>query len=207
MKQNFSFTKCVKFISNQQHTLDLTLNYLIVKVVIFPYIFSGENILSFFNSEAGVHTWHRIPPTEKRGRLHTSTVKVSILDITQENVISINRNDVEHQYTHGTGPGGQAKNKILSCVLLKHKPTNIQVRIDGRHRFQNEKLAWKILEQRILTFYKDEQQKIISADKKSQLNSGNTRIYRVKDDLVVDKISNKKCSLKSLYKGRLDLLK
>lgn len=31
--------------------------------------------------------------------------------------------DLEEQFIHGTGPGGQKVNKAHNCVLLKHIPT------------------------------------------------------------------------------------
>jgi peptide chain release factor 1 len=33
-----------------------------------------------FNNEQGVHSWHRVPPTEKKGRVHTSSITVVILE-------------------------------------------------------------------------------------------------------------------------------
>lgn len=42
-------------------------------------IVSGIGVLEILNLEAGVHRVQRVPATEKSGRLHTSTVSVSVL--------------------------------------------------------------------------------------------------------------------------------
>lgn len=36
---------------------------------------------------------------------------------------TLNELDLDEQFIHGSGPGGQAVNKAHNCVLLKHKPT------------------------------------------------------------------------------------
>ena len=42
-------------------------------------MFEGEGAADLFKNEAGGHRWQRIPPTEKRGRVQTSTVTVAVL--------------------------------------------------------------------------------------------------------------------------------
>ena len=41
---------------------------------------SGAAVRETFVHEAGGHRWQRVPPTEKRGRVHTSTVTVAVLE-------------------------------------------------------------------------------------------------------------------------------
>ena len=36
---------------------------------------------------------------------------------------SLNENDLEEQFVRGSGPGGQAVNKAMNCVVLKHIPS------------------------------------------------------------------------------------
>jgi peptide chain release factor 1 len=115
------------------------------------YVFSGSNVKKFFENEIGTHRWQRIPPTESKCRMHTSSVTVSVLDEKKELEIDINYNDVEVIYTKGSGPGGQHKNTTCSCVILKHKPTNIQVKVDGRNQHRNEDDVWKELKKRLQT--------------------------------------------------------
>ncbi len=54
--------------------------------------------------------------------------------------------DVDEQFTRGTGKGGQKMNKTSSVVQLKHLPSGIEVKVQ-RHREQskNRLSAWKLL--------------------------------------------------------------
>ena len=53
----------------------------------------------------------------------------------------IKRSDITFRHTRGKGPGGQHKNKTDSCVVAKHVPTGIEVRVDGRNQHQNKRAA------------------------------------------------------------------
>src|SRR5688572_28594658 len=41
---------------------------------------TGKGARALFEGEVGGHRWQRIPPTEKRGRVHSSTITVAVLD-------------------------------------------------------------------------------------------------------------------------------
>lgn len=47
----------------------------------------------------------------------------------------VQEKDIHEQFIYGSGPGGQNKNKVATCVLLKHEPSGIEVRY-GRERSQ-----------------------------------------------------------------------
>src|SRR3989344_633053 len=51
---------------------------------------SGKNAFGNFKYEAGVHRVQRIPETEKRGRIHTSTATVSVLPELEDIDLHIN---------------------------------------------------------------------------------------------------------------------
>lgn len=38
--------------------------------------------------------------------------------------------ELEEQFVRGSGPGGQATNKTSNCVVLKHIPTGIVVKVN-----------------------------------------------------------------------------
>lgn len=141
--------------------------------------------------------------------MHTSTVLVTLLKKEEFN-FTLKKSDVVATFTKGTGNGGQNKNKVETCVVLKHIPTNITIRIDGRSRIQNEELAWKGLELRVGEYYKSLKNKQNSDDKKNQIGIQNrankVRTYNVKNDLVKDHITNKTITIKQLYKGEIDKL-
>jgi len=73
----------------------------------------------------------RVPPTEKRGRVQTSTVTVAVLEEPSEAEVRIDARDIDMSFMRGSGAGGQHRNKTDTAVLLKHKPSGIAVRVDG----------------------------------------------------------------------------
>lgn len=42
----------------------------------------------------------------------------------------LNEDDLEEQFVRGSGPGGQATNKTSNCVVLKHIPSGIVVKVN-----------------------------------------------------------------------------
>jgi len=54
--------------------------------------------------ESGGHRWQRVPPTEKRGRVHTSTVKVAVYEVGDFSIV-FNDKDFEWYTTKDSGPG------------------------------------------------------------------------------------------------------
>ena len=41
----------------------------------------------------------------------------------------LNEDDLDEQFVRGSGPGGQATNKTSNCVVLRHIPTGIVVKV------------------------------------------------------------------------------
>ena len=41
----------------------------------------------------------------------------------------LDEEELEEQFVRGWGPGGQATNKTSNCVVLKHKPTGIVIKV------------------------------------------------------------------------------
>jgi len=112
--------------------------------------------------EAGVHRVQRVPATETKGRLHTSTASVMVLpsiqpkedtdlDVTDPTSdFYINPKDVRKDYMRASGAGGQHVNKTESAVRLTHVPTNTVVSMQvSRSRFENENRALELLRSRI----------------------------------------------------------
>lgn len=157
-----------------------------------------------FQHEGGGHRWQRVPPTENRGRCHTSTVTVAILSPSQS-AAQLNERDVEFRCTVGSGPGGQHRQKNATCVEAIHLPTGLSVRIDTRSQQRNKQIALKVLASRLS---EREGQKLHAKEndaRRAQLGTGQRgdkiRTYRTQDDRVTDHRSGRKWSLTKWMKG------
>lgn len=112
--------------------------------------------------------------------------------------------------TRGTGNGGQHKNTTDSCVVVTHISTGLKVIRDGRDQHKNKSDAIKELTKRVNNYYRTGHDEITSEERREQIGDGarsdKRRTYRVKDDLVIDHITNKTASLKDILRGKITLL-
>ena len=168
------------------------------------FLVEGDGAKKLFENEAGGHRWQTVSPTDKRSRIHTSTVTVAVLEDDRSS-FDVDNNDIEYIMTKGTGPGGQHRNKTESCVTAIHKPTGLSVRIDAKHQNKNKVLATRILIERVAEQSRQQYTKKTSSKRKAQIGSGmrgdKIRTYRSKDDRVVDHVTGEKWKLKKWMRG------
>lgn len=159
-----------------------------------------------FRDEAGGHRWQRVPPTEKRGRIHTSTVTVAVLPEPENAHVRIREADLDWTVCRGSGPGGQHRNKTESAVVLVHKPTGVTVRCESeRSQHQNRATAISVLRARL---WQREQERLTGERgdaRRSQVGSGmrgdKRRTIRVQDGVVTDHVTGKRWNYTSYERG------
>jgi peptide chain release factor 1 len=149
----------------------------------------------------------RVPPTEKRGRVHTSSVSVAVVNHIESN-LDFNKSDVEVFYTRGSGSGGQHRNKVETCVNLHHIPSGIRVmNQDSRSKQKNEEKAWQELKRRIEEKEVQKNQTLTSSERKNQIGTGGRlkkrRTYRVTEGMVQDHITGKSIRIKDWERGKI----
>ena len=64
--------------------------------------------------------------------------------------LGVNEGDLEERFLRSSGPGGQRTNKVSTCVVLRHRPSGLEVRCQ-RERLQglNRFLARRLLLDRL----------------------------------------------------------
>lgn len=157
--------------------------------------------------EAGGHRWQRIPPTERRGRVHTSTVTVAAFELRPDAQNRISERDIETFTTMDSGPGGQHRNKTESCVVMRHKPTGIEAKAASKSQYRNRMMARQILEARVAALYAEKTKASETEQRRQMVGSGmrgdKIRTYRVRDDQITDHRSGRKGRLADVLAGRL----
>lgn len=159
--------------------------------------------------ESGGHRIQRIPPTEKRGRVHTSTVTVAVFDIeNSQPILNFNEKDIEVQWFSGSGAGGQHRNKHQNSCRIKHLPTGIITSSQTRSRESSYRAALEELRNRVDFIDKSLYHNNIANSRSSQRGSGmrgdKIRTYRFQDDRCTDHRSNKTSSCNTIMTGNFE---
>jgi peptide chain release factor 1 len=171
---------------------------------------SGNNPFKIFKYEAGVHRVQRVPTTEKRGRIHTSTATVSILPELEDIDLHINPDDITFEAFRSGGHGGQNVNKVSTAVRLKHKPTGIVVTAQSeRQQAQNREIAMEMLRSKLWEIEVEKRADAIGSLKATQVGRGmraeKIRTYNFAQNRLTDHRINKSWhNLESILEGNLE---
>lgn len=171
---------------------------------------TGENAYGIFKYESGVHRVQRVPETEAKGRIHTSTASVMVTPEVDASKFELDLNDVEITACHSSGAGGQNVNKVSSAIRVVYKPTGLMV-FCQQHRDQpkNKEEALRILASK-LQAERDEKEAVENKENRmSKLGnrdrSDKIRTYNFPENRFVDhRINYKTNTLDKILQGDLD---
>lgn len=169
----------------------------------------GDDLTELIN-EAGGHRIQRVPPTERKGRVHTSTVTVAIIDPREVKEVTFNDKDFKIEWYSGTGAGGQHRNKHQNSCRLTHIPTGMVATAQCRSRENSLNEARTTLLSRLNNAASNGLQNEESQARKAQIGSGmrgdKRRTYRFQDDIVKDDVKGSSASVAKVLAGNFDLL-
>ena len=171
---------------------------------------SGDHAYGVFKFESGVHRVQRIPETEAKGRIHTSTATVAVLPEAEEVDIAVRLEDLRIDTFRSGGAGGQNVNKVETAVRITHIPTGVMVACQTeRSQLQNRQNALAMLRSRLYVAEQDRLSKERGDLRACQIGSGDRsekiRTYNFPQDRVTDhRINQNFSNLPGMLEGDLE---
>lgn len=166
----------------------------------------GKHAVETFKDEPGGHRWQRVPPTEKQGRVQTSTITVAVLPEPTATQVVLNERDLDFKFCRGSGAGGQHRNVTDSAVVLTHRPTGVVVRCESeRSQHANKDTALAVLRARLWEVTQLALDGKRALDRRAQIGSGmrgdKRRTIRVRDDVVNDHVTGRQWKFRAYARG------
>lgn len=168
------------------------------------------------DNEAGGHRLQRIPPTERKGRVHSSSVTVAVFDGDQVtdggDYAKRADKDFRIEWYNGTvKAGGQHHQKNATCCRLTHIPTGLVRTSQTRSRKGSYQLAMDSMNSELDRLVASGEHQAKNARRRSQMGSGERssekrRTWRFQADEVIDSITGKSMTATEAVKGKLHLL-
>ncbi|HUY35554.1 MAG TPA: peptide chain release factor 1 [Pirellulales bacterium] len=133
----------------------------------------GEGVYRELQYESGVHRVQRVPETEAKGRIHTSTATVAVMPEPEDVEVDVKPDDYRLDLFCASGPGGQHVNKTASAVRLTHHETGLVVQCqDEKSQHKNKAKALRVLKTRIYERKRAEEHAKRALDRKTQVGTG-----------------------------------
>lgn len=146
-------------------------------------------------------------PSNGKGSKHTSYVVVMVTLLRPVKIVELKEHDLEESFQRGSqGAGGQNANKVNSAVRLRHRPTGLEVFINGRDQIRNRETARECLAGKLANWAKGQQTRVAYA---GAGRGEKIRTYKLSDNLIVDHRNGAKCHRPSMVldEGRFELLR
>ena len=181
-----------RYIDNQDWKLKiLELNSQAHGYDFVSFIVSGTDVYSKLKFESGVHRVQRVPATESKGRVHTSTITVAVLPEQDEIEININPQDLRIDTYRASGAGGQHVNRTESAIRITHLPTGIVVASqEAKSQIENRDIAMKMLRAKMWEMMQKQQHDEQANARKNQVGTGERsekiRTYNYPQNRVTD---------------------
>jgi peptide chain release factor 1 len=152
---------------------------------------SGESVFRELQYESGVHRVQRVPETEAKGRIQTSTATVAVMPEPEDVEIDIKPDDYRKDLFCASGPGGQHVNKTASAVRLTHYETNIVVSCqDEKSQHKNLAKALRVLKTRVYEMKRKAEDAKRASERKSMVGTGarseKIRTYNFPENRLTD---------------------
>jgi protein subunit release factor A len=161
-----------------------------------------------YEALSGVHRVQRIPKNDRRGRRHTSTATVAVVDYRCAPTVELRDEEIEIQVYKGPGPGGQHHNKNATAVRLLHRPTGLVVTVErGRSQLQNLREAKAVLIQRLTDADRRRTVGRQADDRRRQISSGERPVkqftHNVQRQAVIAHATNTVWKMSVFYRGQI----
>lgn len=170
------------------------------------------------DNEAGAQRLQRVPPTERQGRVHSSTVTVTVLGDNAQSAEAtapfLRRQPADYKmewFNGTTKAGGQHHQKCATCCRMTHVPSGIVRTAQTRSRVNSQQLAQAALNEELDGLASQVHGKLVNGVRKAQVGTGERagvkrRTWRFQEDAVVDHITGKRARAVDVMAGRFDLL-
>ncbi|WP_338984999.1 peptide chain release factor 1 [Spiroplasma endosymbiont of Diplazon laetatorius] len=174
------------------------------------FMLKGDKVYSKMKFESGSHRVQRVPKTESKGRIQTSTATVAVLPEVSDVEVDIKTADLRIDTYRASGAGGQHINTTDSAVRITHIPTGIVAASqDGRSQHDNKDKAMTLLRARIYEAELEKQQSEAASLRKNAVGTGarseKIRTYNYAQNRVTDHRVNLTLNkLDQVMEGNLD---